>query len=60
MLSFVRRNWSRISTGLMLAALVGVGGVELHDRYAGSCCHAGAACCHPGSPCCHGKSTAAL
>ena len=24
MLSFVRRNWSRISTGLMLAALVGV------------------------------------
>jgi hypothetical protein len=60
MLTFARTHWSKISVGLMLAALVGAGGATVYDRFLGSCCHAGAACCFPGSPCCHGRQVAQL
>ncbi len=53
MLNRIRTHWSKISTGLLLATLLGVGGVKLHERLGGDCCGLGLACCYPGSPCCH-------
>jgi hypothetical protein len=58
--SFIRRNRSKLSAGLLLATLVGAGGLQAYEHFTGSCCHAGAACCHPGSPCCHGRQMAEL
>lgn len=56
MFARIRANWSKISTGLLLATLFGIGGMKVHERVAGDdCCQPGAACCYPGSPCCHGK-----
>ena len=53
MLTFIRAHRQRITTGLMLAGLLGLGAAQVYDHYYGDCCQPGAACCHPGSPCCH-------
>jgi hypothetical protein len=55
MSSFLRTHWSKISTGLLVATLLGMGGVKVYERVAGDCCQPGSACCYPGSSCCHGK-----
>jgi hypothetical protein len=55
MLTWFRAHWSKISKGLLLAGVVGVGGVELYDYFSDDCCEAGAPCCYPGSPCCSAK-----
>jgi hypothetical protein len=54
MMNLFRSNWSRISTGLLLATLLGVGGMTAYQRLTGDCCYPGSPCCYPGSPCCHG------
>ncbi|MGO9835017.1 MAG: hypothetical protein ACLP1X_12455 [Polyangiaceae bacterium] len=54
MLNLVRTHWSKISTGLLVATLLGAGGTKVYERLAGDCCQPGASCCFPGSPCCHG------
>jgi hypothetical protein len=59
MLNLIRTHWSKISTGLLLATLLGVGGMKLYGRVARDCCQPGASCCHPGSPCCHGHQKTA-
>lgn len=53
MLTWIRSRWSTISTGLLVATLLGAGGVKAYERLAGDCCQPGASCCHPGSSCCH-------
>jgi hypothetical protein len=58
MVSSLRTNWTRIATGLLVAAVIGLGGAKAYERLAGDCCQPGAACCHPGSPCCHAKQLA--
>lgn len=58
MLTRIRAHWSKISTGLLLAAVLGTGAAVAHERLAGDCCHPGAACCVPGASCCHGKQVA--
>lgn len=58
MFTSIRTHWSKISTGLLLAAVLGVGGTKLYQHLAGDCCAPGASCCYPGSPCCHGKHVA--
>lgn len=59
MFTSIRTHWSKISTGLLLATFIGVGGVKLYERLAGDCCQPGASCCQPGASCCHGKHVAA-
>ncbi len=54
MMNWVRTNWSRVSTGLVLAAVVTTGVVGAKSYFSGDCCSPGAACCKPGAPCCHG------
>jgi len=51
---WIRGRNAKAWAGILLAGLVGIAGVRLHERYAGSCCYPGAPCCHLGSPCCHG------
>jgi hypothetical protein len=58
MFAKIRAHWSKISTGLLLATLLGLGGLHLYDRTAGDCCKPNAACCVPGASCCHGRSVA--
>jgi hypothetical protein len=55
MFTFVRTHWSKISTGFLLAAVLGLGGVRVYEHFAGDCCQAGSPCCHPGASCCHGR-----
>ncbi len=55
MLTLIRAHWSKISTGLLLAAVLGTGGVKVYQHFSGDCCHPGASCCFPGSHCCHAK-----
>jgi hypothetical protein len=59
MFNLIRAHWSKISAGLFVATLLGVGGMQVYQRFAGDCCQPGAACCHPGSPCCHGREKVA-
>jgi hypothetical protein len=58
MLTLIRTHWSKISAGLLLATVLGVGGTKLYQYYEGDCCQPGASCCFPGSPCCHAKQVA--
>ncbi len=58
MFTSIRTHWSKISTGLLLATVLGIGGVKLYERFAGDCCQPGASCCQPGASCCHGKHVA--
>jgi len=58
MLNRIRAHWSTISTLLLVAGALGLGGAKLYDYARGDCCAPGAACCHPGSPCCHGAHVA--
>lgn len=60
MFTLIRTHWSKISAGLLLATLLGTGGVKVYERFAGDCCFPGAPCCHLGSPCCHGQHKLAL
>ncbi len=59
MLQKIRARWSTISTGVLLATVLGLGGVRLYEYVAGDCCGPGASCCTPGAPCCAGHKTAA-
>ncbi len=53
-MSWIRARWSKISTALLVATALGIGGTAAYARLAGNdCCAPGAACCKPGSPCCH-------
>lgn len=54
MLNAIRMHWSKISTGLLLATVLGMGGFKVYQHYSGDCCQPGASCCYPGSPCCNG------
>lgn len=58
MFDVIRSRWSKISTGLLLAAFLGLGGAKLYQLLGGDCCGIGAPCCHPGSPCCHHAASA--
>lgn len=62
MMNLVRKNWRKISTGLMVFTVLGTGAFAAHSYFAGDCCAPGAACCKPGAPCCkngaHGKHVA--
>jgi hypothetical protein len=58
MLDVIRTHWSKISTGLLLATLAGIGGTKLYQHYASDCCQPGASCCYPGSSCCHARHVA--
>lgn len=50
----VRRHWRAISTGMLIASLLGGAAFAVESRLGTSeCCHPGAACCHPGAACCH-------
>jgi len=58
-MSFLRTNWRRISTMLMVATVISVCGYKAYAAATEDCCAPGAPCCHPGSPCCnHGKTAA--
>jgi len=57
-MNWVRAHWRRISTGLLVAALAGVGGQQLYKTYFEDCCAPGSPCCHPGAACCHGHAHA--
>jgi hypothetical protein len=57
MLHAIRTHWSKISTTLLVATVLGVGGTHLYRHFAG-CCETGASCCFPGSPCCHARKVA--
>jgi hypothetical protein len=59
-MSFLRRHWSLIATGLLLTTAACTSGWRLYEsRHGRDCCAPGSSCCHPGSPCCahgnHGK-----
>lgn len=55
MMTRIRKHWRAISTGMLVASLLGVGAFEANRYVNGSdCCHPGAACCHPGAACCNG------
>jgi hypothetical protein len=58
-MSFLRRHWSLIATGLLLVTAAGTSGWRIYEaRQSRDCCAPGSSCCHPGSPCCahnHGK-----
>jgi hypothetical protein len=41
MLTLIRAHWSKISTGLLLAILLGAGGMKVCERFAGDCCQPG-------------------
>jgi hypothetical protein len=51
MTTFLRRHWPKLSTGLLLASLLGVAGFRVYEAHA-DCCYPGSPCCHPGSACC--------
>lgn len=53
-MNWIRTNWSRISTGLMLAAVLTTGALAAKTYFANDCCATGAVCCKPGASCCHG------
>lgn len=59
-MSWIRANWSRVSTGLLLVTVLGTGAVAAKGYFAGDCCAPGAACCKPGAACCHGGAHVAL
>ena len=52
-MNWIRTHWSKISTGLLLATVLGTGAVAAHNYLGGDCCAQGAACCKPGAACCH-------
>jgi hypothetical protein len=52
MLAWIHTHWSKVSTGLLVATLLGVGGAKVYQHFASDCCYPGAPCCYPGSPCC--------
>jgi hypothetical protein len=54
MTTWIRKNWRRISTVALVAALGGIGASEVYRAVRGDCCQPGAPCCYPGSPCCKG------
>ncbi|MBX3192329.1 MAG: hypothetical protein KF819_35390 [Labilithrix sp.] len=59
MIAKIFAHWPKISTGLLVATLLGAGGFHAYQRLSGDCCQPGASCCYPGSPCCnHGKEVA--
>lgn len=60
MQNLIREHWKHISTGILLASLLGLGAFKVHAYMTGDCCEPGAACCYPGSPCCaHGAGKVA-
>lgn len=56
MTTWIQKNWRRVSTGMLLLALGGIGGSELYRAVRGDCCAPGAACCKPGAACCKGHN----
>ena len=56
MMNRLRTHWRAISTGMLVASLLGAA-FFIADRYYGDdCCYPGAACCHPGAACCNGHA----
>jgi hypothetical protein len=58
MLKAFGTRWSKISAGVLLGALLGLGGAKAYEHFAGDCCRPGASCCFPGSPCCEARRIA--
>jgi hypothetical protein len=58
MLELIRTHWTKISRGLMVGALLGLGSVAAYQHFSDDCCETGGPCCYPGSPCCAGKQHA--
>lgn len=54
MMNWIRANWSKVSTGLLLATVLGTGAIAAKSYFTNDCCAVGAACCKPGAACCHG------
>ena len=52
-MNFVRSHWRTISTAMMVATALSVGGARAYAAATEDCCKPGAACCHPGAACCH-------
>ena len=50
----IRKHWRAISTGMLVASLLGASAFIARDYLDGDCCYPGAACCHPGAACCKG------
>ena len=58
-MSSLRANWRHVSTALLVATALMVGGYKAYAAATEDCCAPGAPCCYPGSPCCnHGKTAA--
>lgn len=54
-MNWIQANWSKVSKGLLLVTVLGVGAIAAKNYYGnGACCAVGAACCKPGAACCHG------
>ena len=43
----------KLAPAAAVAAVVGLTGGALAQRFAADCCAPGAACCQPGAACCH-------
>jgi hypothetical protein len=58
MTTFLRTHWRKISTVLLAATALTIGGYKAYAASNGDdCCGPGQPCCYPGSPCCnHGKT----
>jgi hypothetical protein len=59
MFTYVRAHWAKISTALVFATFLGIGGMKAYEHFSGDCCAPGSSCCHPGASCCHGKQPVA-
>jgi hypothetical protein len=54
MMTRLRLHWRALSTGMLVASLLGAGFFVARSYVGdGDCCHPGAACCHPGAACCN-------
>jgi hypothetical protein len=52
-MNWIRSNWTKLSTGLMLATVLGTGAVGVQHYFAKpDCCVTNAPCCKPGAACC--------
>ena len=59
MMNVLRAHGRKIMAGFALAGVLGLGGMNLYQRFAANdCCYPGSPCCAPGSPCCNHGATA--
>jgi hypothetical protein len=59
MMNRIKRHWRSISTGMLVASLLGASAFIARGYLEDDCCYPGAACCHPGAACCKGHQSSA-